>query len=132
MTPEPRTANSDTANSATHGLAVDSPASVPEVTALGGSEFTGDAAATVTGTAPNTTAGATAFWGGTNSTTDNLSSALSYIPETVWNDTPASIATPGGGLSATGGGVSTVFAKPTWQTCADLRRRVIAMCLTCL
>ena len=108
-----------TANSATHGLAVDSPASLPEVTGIGGTEFTGDAAATVTGTAPNTTAGATAFWGGTNSTTDNLSSALSYIPETVWNDTPASV-TAGQGLSATGGGKSAVFSKPSWQTGAGV------------
>jgi hypothetical protein len=30
------------ATTATHGLAVDAPASIPEVTALGGSEFTGD------------------------------------------------------------------------------------------
>jgi len=102
-------------NSATHGLAVDSPASLPEVTGIGGSEFTGDAAGTVTGTAPNTTAGATTFWGGTNSTTDNLSSALSYIPETTWNDTPASVLA-GQGLSATGGGKSKVFSKPSWQT----------------
>ncbi len=104
-----------TVSSATHGLAVDSPASLPEVTGIGGTEFTGDAAGAVTGTAPNTTAGATAFWGGTNSTTDNLSSALSYIPETVWNDTPASV-TAGQGLSATGGGKSAVFSKPSWQT----------------
>ena len=80
---------SATANTATHGLAVDAPGSVPEVTSIGGTEFTGDAAGAVTGTAPNTTAGATTFWGGTTSTTDNLSSALSYIPETTWNDTPA-------------------------------------------
>ncbi len=104
-----------TVNSATHGLAVDSPASLPEVTGIGGSEFSGDAAATVTGTAPNTTAGATAFWGGTNSTTDNLSSALSYIPETSWNDTASSVAASQG-LSATGGGKSKVFSKPSWQT----------------
>src|ERR1700730_11324467 len=33
----------------------------------------------------------------------------------AWNDTTASIAA-GGGLSASGGGVSAVFSKPTWQT----------------
>jgi len=103
-----------TASTATHGLAVDAPGSVPEVTAIGGTEFTGDAAGAVTGTAPNTTAGATTFWGGTTSTTDNLNSALSYIPETTWNDTTQSIAA-GGGLSATGGGKSSVFSKPSWQ-----------------
>jgi len=103
-----------TAKAATHGLAVDAPGSVPEVTAIGGTEFTGDAAGAVTGTAPNTTAGATSFWGGTTSTTDNLNSALSYIPEMAWNDTTQSIAA-GGSLSATGGGKSTVFSKPSWQ-----------------
>jgi len=109
--------DSASAKSATHGLAVDAPASVPEVTGIGGSEFTGDASATVTGTAPITTASATTFWGGTTSTTDNLSSALSYIPEMAWNDTTASIAA-GFGLSASGGGASTVFTKAQapWQT----------------
>ncbi len=103
-----------TAKTATHGLAVDAPGSVPEVTAIGGTEFTGDAAGAMTGTAPNTTAGATSFWGGTTSTTDNLNSALSYIPEMAWNDTTQSIAA-GGSLSATGGGKSAVFSKPSWQ-----------------
>ena len=59
------------------------------------------------------------FWGGTTSTTDNLSSALSYIPETTWNDTTQSIAA-GGSLSATGGGKSTVFSKPSWQVGAGV------------
>ena len=98
----------------THGLAVDSPASVPEVTGIGGTTFTGDAAATLSGTAPNTSAGATTYWSSTNTTTDTVSSALSYIPETTWNDTTASIAA-GGSLSATGGGKSNVFSKPNWQ-----------------
>jgi subtilase family serine protease len=108
-----------TATAATHGPAVDAPASVPEVTGIGGTEFTGDAAGALTGTAPNTTAGATTFWGGTNSTSDNISSALSYIPETTWNDTTASVAA-GGGLSATGGGKSSVFSKPSWQVGAGV------------
>ena len=38
----------------------------------------------------------------------------------AWNDTAASIATSTGGLSATGGGVSTVFGKPAWQTALTL------------
>ncbi len=110
---------SATATTATHGPAVDAPGSVPEVTSIGGTEFTGDAAGALTGTAPNTTAGATTFWSGTTSTTDTLSSALSYIPETTWNDTTQSIAA-GGGLSATGGGKSTVFSKPSWQVGAGV------------
>jgi subtilase family serine protease len=103
--------DASTASAGAHGLAVDSPASIPEVTGIGGTEFTGDAAGALSGTAPNTTAGATTFWGATTSTTDNLSSALSYIPETTWNDT-----TLVGTLSATGGGKSKVFSKPSWQT----------------
>jgi subtilase family serine protease len=99
------------ATTAVLGLAVDVPASIPEVTAVGGSEFSGDPAGALTGTAPSTDAGATTFWGGTTGSTDNISSALSYIPEMAWNDTVA-----GSQFSATGGGVSTVFAKPTWQT----------------
>ncbi|HMH05738.1 MAG TPA: protease pro-enzyme activation domain-containing protein [Terriglobales bacterium] len=123
---------SQTAQSATQGLAVDAPGSIPEVTAMGGTEFSGDAAGAVTGTAPNTTAGATAFWGGTDATSDNLSSALSYIPEVGWNDTALSIMNSGG-LSASGGGVSAVFAKPSWQTAltpADSHRDVPDISLT--
>jgi hypothetical protein len=85
--------------SATHGLAVDAPASVPNVTGMGGSEFN---------------EGAGNYW--TASTGgDVLSSALSYIPEMVWNDT-ASPENTDNGLQAGGGGVSTFFPKPTWQT----------------
>ena len=116
--------------SATHGLAVDSPASIPEVTAIGGSEFTGDAAGVEN--AAGTDAAATTFWGGTSGGVDNVSSALSYIPEMAWNDTTASIAA-GFGLSASGGGVSTVFAKPSWQTGltpADAHRDVPDVSLT--
>jgi subtilase family serine protease len=100
-----------TATTAVNGLAVDVPAAIPEVTGVGGSEFTGDAAGAVTGTAPNTVAGATGFWSGSNGTADTISSALSYIPEMGWNDTTA-----GSTFSATGGGVSTVFSKPSFQT----------------
>ena len=121
------------ATTAIKGLAVDAPASVPEVTALGGSEFTGDASTTPTGTAPNTDAPANPpFWAGTTGATDAVDSALMYIPEMGWNDTALSIAN-GGGLSAGGGGVSTVFAKPAWQTAltlADGHRDVPDIALT--
>jgi Pro-kumamolisin, activation domain/Bacterial Ig-like domain (group 3) len=79
---------------ASHGLAVNFPASVPEVTAVGGTEFN---------------EGSGTYWSATNNA--NLSSALSYIPEIAWNDTAA-----GGGLAATGGGASIIFSKPSWQT----------------
>jgi subtilase family serine protease len=115
------------AQTAIKGYAVDAPASVPEVTGVGGSEFTADSAGAVTGTAPNTTAAADLpYWSGSNGTADTISSALIYIPETAWNDTTASIAAKGG-LSASGGGVSTEFPKPVWQnavTPADTHRDV--------
>ncbi|HEX4489279.1 MAG TPA: S53 family peptidase, partial [Terriglobales bacterium] len=89
------------ASSATQGLAVDLPSAIPEVTGVGGSEFSGDVSNAAT------------YWGSTNSPND--ASAISYIPETTWNDTAQTIAT-GDGFSAGGGGVSAFFAKPTWQT----------------
>jgi subtilase family serine protease len=98
-------------SSATQGLAVDVPASIPEVTGMGGNEFTGDAAGVLTGTPPNTNADATSNWLGTNNSTDTIASAVSYILEEAWNDTVAA-----GTLSASGGGASIFFAKPTWQT----------------
>lgn len=97
-----------TGASATHGLAVDVPASIPEVTGVGGSEFSGDPAATVTAGC----AAATTYWNTSCSLTSGAS-ALSYIPEVVWNDPVGSGSTS---FSATGGGASTIFAKPTWQT----------------
>ena len=101
--------------SATMGLAVDAPASIPEVTGMGGNTFTGDAAGTVSGTGSSTNAAATTFWMGTTNSKDTVSSAVSYIPEDAWNDTAFDIANSGG-LAASGGGASIFFAKPTWQT----------------
>ncbi|MCZ2148896.1 MAG: S8 family serine peptidase [Bryobacterales bacterium] len=82
-----------TAYVAQNGYAVDAPGSVPEVTAMGGTMF-------------NEQGGA--YW--SNNNTANGASALSYIPEVVWNDTAA-----GGGLAATGGGSSIFFPRPAWQ-----------------
>ncbi len=90
---------------------MDIPASIPEVTGVGGSEFTGDSATVIGGT-PLTDAPANPpFWAGTTGGKDTISSALIYIPEMVWNDTAA-----GSSLSAGGGGVSTLFTKPSYQT----------------
>ncbi len=99
-------ADCDTGASAAGGYQVDVPAVLPEVTGVGGTEFTGDTQATVSGGC----ASATTYWSGSCSQTSGAS-ALSYIPETAWNDT-----SPGAGLSATGGGASTIFAKPSWQS----------------
>jgi uncharacterized protein (TIGR03437 family) len=76
------------------GLAVSIPASFPEVTAMGGTEFN---------------EGSGQYW--QSSSSANGGSAISYIPEMVWNDTPA-----GGGLLTSGGGASIDFPKPSWQT----------------
>ena len=93
------------------GLAVDVPASIPEVTGVGGTEFTGDAKVTpANGCSPQDLP----YWDSSCSPTSGPS-ALEYIPEMVWNDTAASVAL-GAGLAAGGGGASTIFAKPTWQT----------------
>ena len=81
-------------------LAVDFPASSQYVTGLGGTEFpTADVATS------NTT-----YWQSANGN-DVISSALSYIPEHVWNDDSAR-----GGIASGGGGVSTLTARPSWQT----------------
>jgi subtilase family serine protease len=87
-------AGCDAAKPAKLGLAVNVPASVPEVTGVGGTEFVESSGS---------------YWSTTNSLTGG--SALSYIPEIAWNDTAAR-----GDLAATGGGASKLFAKPNWQT----------------
>ena len=98
--------------SATQGIAVDVPASIPEVTGMGGTEFTGDAEGStpVNGVSPPTT-----YWAGTNGS-DVISSALQYIPEEAWNDTTENLGQAGGTIAASGGGASILFPKPTWQT----------------
>ncbi len=90
---------------AADGLAVDFPASSPFVTAAGGTMLSD---------------GAGTFWNTGNST--NSGSAISYIPESVWNESTSA------GLAAGGGGVSDFFSKPAWQVGAgvppDLSRDV--------
>jgi len=81
-------------------LAVDFPASSQYVTAMGGTEFpTADVAA-----------GNNTYFAAETST-DIISSALSYIPEQVWNDDSNA-----DGLSSGGGGVSSFSPRPSWQT----------------
>lgn len=97
-------ADCDTGYPAALGLAVDFPASSPYVTGVGGTTLT----------VANTTTGG--YWApATSSLVDNVNSALKYIPETVWNDTAADVASGAPQLAAGGGGVSTVYTKPTWQ-----------------
>jgi len=91
---------------ATGGLEVNLPASVPETTALGGSEFN---------------EGGGTYWG---SNGPNFGSALSYIPEEGWNDTSPS------GFASTGGGKSIYFSKPAWQSGGDGLRDVPDVTIT--
>lgn len=100
---EPANANS-VVTSAQDGLAVDLPAASPYVTGIGGTEFSGDVSSSST------------YWGSSNNSSNG--SAISYIPETSWNDTDTT--TPSNGLSASGGGKSTFFSKPSWQTGAGV------------
>ena len=74
---------------ASNGPAVDAPASIPEVTGMGGTEFTEQGGA---------------YW-------SSAGAAQGYIPEKVWNDTAI-----GGQLSAGGGGGSIFFPQPSWQS----------------
>jgi subtilase family serine protease len=77
------------------GLAVDTPASLPSVTAVGGTTLFD-----VNGH----------YWSATSNA--NGGSALFYIPEVPWNDT---LAFAENGMSAGGGGRSAQFTKPNWQ-----------------
>ena len=80
--------------SATQGLSVSFPASLPEVTGIGGTTFN---------------EGSGTYWNSWNNT--NYASALGYIPETAWNDTAQQSV-----LAASGGGASMFYPKPSWQT----------------
>lgn len=89
----PASCDANGAALAVSGLGVRFPASVPEVTAVGGLEFDEQGGN---------------YWSATN--TANGASALSYIPEMVWNDAIVLNA-----LWAGGGGTSIYFPKPAWQ-----------------
>jgi uncharacterized protein (TIGR03437 family) len=78
---------------ASKGRSADFPASIPEVTAIGGTTFS---------------EGSGTYWDVKNG--PNGASALGYIPETGWNDSAER-----NELSATGGGASVFYPKPFWQ-----------------
>jgi hypothetical protein len=106
---------SDTTGS---GKAVSGLASTPYNIAVGGAQF-------------NDTASPSTYWNSTNNST-NQSSAKSYIPEIAWNE--SANVSGGSGLWASAGGVSTLYAKPSWQACvgvpADGKRDVPDVALT--
>jgi pseudomonalisin len=87
--------DSDSESRARHGLAVNGLASTPYNVAVGGTEFN---------------EGSGTDWSSTNNA--YYTSALSYIPEVVWNESGAN---GGSDLYATGGGLSIEYTKPTWQ-----------------
>jgi pseudomonalisin len=75
--------------------------------------FCGSGAVTcVGGTQFVDTSNPSAYWSGTNS--QNLLSALGYIPEAAWNQPLDNSGNPS--VAATGGGVSAYIATPSWQT----------------
>jgi uncharacterized protein (TIGR03437 family) len=75
-------------------LGVDLPASIPEVTGVGGTTLS---------------EGTGSYWASSNDSTTKAS-ALSYIPEAAWNDSTT------GDPASSGGGASKYFSKPSWQT----------------
>jgi subtilase family serine protease len=72
--------------------AVNGLASPPYATAVGGTMFH--------------EGGITSYWGVANGTGTYPATATGYIPEWVWNES---------GVGASGGGVSILYAKPSWQ-----------------
>jgi uncharacterized protein (TIGR03437 family) len=83
---------------ASQGLAVMLPASLPEVTGVGGTEF-------------NEGGNAGDYWEPNGEQIGPDTTAFTYIPEIAWNDV-----SPAAGLWASGGGASSVFPQPAWQT----------------
>lgn len=89
--------DSASSSSAQFGKAVNALAATPFTVAVGGTMF-------------NENGHNGTYWNTNNSQTD-FSSAKSYIPENVWNESGPTL-----GLWSSGGGVSTFFNKPVWQS----------------
>ena len=98
---------------ATGGVGVSGIASTPYNTAVGGTMFNetgaGDAVP------PNPPTSDVTFWSAVNNAI-TLESALGYIPEAVWNESCVGCADGEDSLGGTGGGLSTIYAVPSWQT----------------
>lgn len=87
--------DSSSATRASYGLGVNGLCSSPYSTCVGGTQF-------------DDTVNPSLCWAPFN-TSGTQSSALGYIPEKVWNESGSS------GLWSSGGGVSTIYTKPSWQ-----------------
>jgi pseudomonalisin len=84
---------------AQYGNSVNALCSSPYSTCVGGTEF-------------NDSVNPSQYWSATNSST--YTSALKYIPESVWNSSGS--VSGGSELWAGGGGPSAVYQKPSWQS----------------
>lgn len=92
-------------------LAVDYPASSPNVTAVGGTEIS------QADRIYETQGGG--YWEKSNGSSDVLASLTQPVPEQAWNEdqTCSSFASEGADpICAGGGGASALFARPVWQT----------------
>ena len=87
--------DSASAARASRGRGVNGLCSTPYSVCVGGTEFSDSSNPSL-------------YWSPSN-ISSTQSSAVSYIPEVVWNESST------GGLWATGGGASTIYAKPSWQ-----------------
>ena len=87
-----------TTHPATSGLAVSGIASTPWNLAVGGTQF-------------NEAGADAAYWNASNNPATFYATAKAWIPEVVWNESSAA-----GGLWAGSGGVSSLYATPSWQT----------------
>ena len=107
--------DSASASVATHGRGVNGLCSTPYSICVGGTELSDGANPSL-------------YWSSSNASGTQVS-AVSYIPEVVWNESG-----PGAGLWSSGGGMSALYAKPSWQTGtgvpADGRRDVPDVSLT--
>ncbi len=95
-------ANTDLGTTGQEALAADFPASVPGITAMGGTQMAANTFSTTN----------TQYWQ-TATGTDVISSLLSYVPETTWNEDDGTNSSQP--LSAGGGGSSVLFTRPSWQ-----------------
>ncbi len=91
--------NQDTETVATGPVSVNVLASTPFTVAVGGTVF-------------NEHGQSATFWSSTNT---NQESAISYIPEDVWNDSCLASSCPNANIVAGSGGASIFFSKPSWQ-----------------
>jgi pseudomonalisin len=88
--------DSASASTASHGHGVNGVCSTPYSVCVGGTEFNDS--------------NASLYWSASNAS-GTQASAISYIPEKVWNESG-----PGYGLWSSGGGTSSIYGKPAWQS----------------